>query len=68
MADENGLLGGVHGGLGHVVHQASKEALRPRVLDMGISRPASSTWSTGLMESMVPKRAAVALIRPPRLR
>ena len=40
----------------------------PRALPMGMSLPSGLVYITGLMESMVPKRAVAALTRPPRFR
>ena len=43
-------------------------AFRPRALTMLTRWPSLSTWSTGLMLSMVPTRAVAALTRPPRFK
>ena len=47
---------------------ARMERARPFAFSTGMRRPASSTWRTGLMESMVPTNAAAAETRPPRRR
>ena len=47
---------------------ALSDALRPRTLPTGTSLPSLDVCMTGLIESIVPSSADVALTRPPRLR
>ena len=47
---------------------ARMDLARPLAFSIGMRRPSSSTCSTGLIESIVPRNAAAAETRPPRFK